>query len=58
MPEFRTEDLLAMLARRFAEQMVACGCNPHDPTEVDRFINGVAVSQKIKLLISEGMDDE
>ena len=54
----RVSQLLEQLARELSEQMRDCGCNPSDPTDVDRFINGVSVSKKLKALISEVMDDE
>ena len=54
----RVSQLLEQLARELSEQMRDCGCNPSDPSDVDRFINGVSVSKKLKVLISEGMDDE
>ena len=50
--------LLQDMAIIIEERMVEFGADPRDPTDVDVFVNGLAISKKLKNMISVQMDKE
>lgn len=55
MSEFKTH--LLAISKILIEQMEELGGNPADPTEVESFVNGCAISKKLKQLICEGSNE-
>lgn len=51
-------ELLDALAVELEEQMVQIGGDPRDATEVEAFVNGCAISKKLKKIITERLDQE
>ena len=51
-------ECLETMAELLITMMRMVGGNPNEPAEVESFVNGCAISKKLKTLIIEGSDDE